>query len=86
MTSDLAQASAVEALGAGRFHGVVPDGWQQGRGAFGGLVLAALARAVEMSEPEKDRTLRSFNGEIAGPVLPGAVSYTHLTLPTSDLV
>ena len=39
MTSDLAQASAVEALGAGRFHGVVPDGWQQGRGAFGGLAL-----------------------------------------------
>jgi hypothetical protein len=24
-----------------------------------------------MSEPEKDRVLRSFNGEIAGPVLPG---------------
>jgi len=31
--------------GDGRFLWDVPDGWQQGRGAFGGIVLAALTRA-----------------------------------------
>ncbi len=70
-TDDLVLGSTPTLVSPGRFLLNVPDGWQQGRGAFGGLVLAALARAVEMSEPEKDRTLRSFNGEIAGPVLPG---------------
>jgi acyl-CoA thioesterase len=49
----------------------VPNGWQQGRGAFGGLVLGALARAMERCETESKRTLRSLTGEIAGPVLPG---------------
>jgi acyl-CoA thioesterase len=49
----------------------VRDGWQQGRGAFGGLVLGALARALEMSEPDRRRKIRSLNAEIAGPVVPG---------------
>jgi acyl-CoA thioesterase len=49
----------------------VPDGWQQGRGAFGGLVMGGLIRCIESAEPESDRALRSLTGEIAGPVLPG---------------
>ena len=55
----------------GRFRLRVPDGWQQGRGAFGGLVLGALVRAMERCEVEPERTMRSLTGEIAGPVLPG---------------
>ena len=70
-TDDLVLGSTPRKVAPGRYLLDVPDGWQQGRGAFGGLVLAALARAVEMAEPEKERALRSFNGEIAGPVLPG---------------
>lgn len=48
----------------------VPDGWQQGRGAFGGLVLGAIARAMIASEPDAGRALRMLAGEICGPVLP----------------
>lgn len=51
----------------------VPDGWQQGRGCFGGLTLSALVRACEQFEREPERTLRSVSGHIVGPVLPGAV-------------
>jgi hypothetical protein len=40
---DFSQASHLETLAPGRFAWQVPDGWQQGRGAFGGLVLAAPA-------------------------------------------
>ena len=45
----LEQASSVTDRGGGRFVGEIPDGWQQGRGAFGGLVLATLLRAIERS-------------------------------------
>ncbi len=57
-------------LGDGRFSVTFPDGWQQGRGAFGGLVLAALVRVVE-AVAEPGRTLRSLTAEICGPVQPG---------------
>lgn len=71
-TPDLLAASAPEPVSPGRFALRVPDGWQQGRGAFGGIVLAALVRAIEASEPDEGRAVRSVNAEIAGPVLPGA--------------
>jgi hypothetical protein len=80
MTTDLSQASAVEALGDGRFRGVVPDGWQQGRGAFGGLVLALLLRAIERSEPDSARSTRTLTGDLCGPVLPGPVEIVVETL------
>jgi acyl-CoA thioesterase len=59
-------------LGDGRFAIDVPDGWQQGRGAFGGLVLAFLVRAGEAVIAEPTRVVRSLTAEIVGPVLPGA--------------
>jgi hypothetical protein len=49
----------------------VPDGWQQGRGAFGGLVLATLLRAIEHAEPDRARTVRALTGDLCGPVLAG---------------
>jgi acyl-CoA thioesterase len=60
------------ARGEGRFSVDVPDGWQQGRGAFGGLVLAMLARAAEAAAADPGRALRSLSGQIVGPVQPGA--------------
>ncbi len=54
--------------GARRFRLVVEDGWQQGRGAFGGLVLGALAQAIEASEPDPTRRLRALTGQLPGPV------------------
>lgn len=49
----------------------VPDGWQQGRGAFGGIVVGALLRAIQNAEPDPTRTVRSVTAELVGPVLPG---------------
>jgi acyl-CoA thioesterase len=71
-TDDFSLATRAEPSGEpGHFRLEVPNGWQQDRGAFGGLVLGALARAMVASEPEPDRVLRSLSGQLLGPVLPG---------------
>lgn len=62
--------------GDGAFTLDVPDGWQQGRGAFGGLVLAALARAADAAVADPARTLRTLTGELVGPVQPGRADLT----------
>lgn len=75
------RASRVERLGESQSFTVdVPDGWQQGRGAFGGLVLATLLRAIEACEPDKARAVRTLLGDLAGPVLPGSAEITVTTL------
>jgi len=51
----------------------VPDTWQQGRGAWGGLVVAALARAALAAEPDPVRRLRSVSIQILAPVPAGRV-------------
>lgn len=71
MDNDFDRGSQVESRGDGTYTARLPDHWQQGKGAFGGLVLGTLLRAVEHAEPEKDRTLRSLSGELCAPVLPG---------------
>jgi acyl-CoA thioesterase len=47
----------------------VPDGWQLDRGVFGGIVVGAMVRALELSAP--DRPLRSLTAEILAPPQPG---------------
>ncbi|MDP3278406.1 MAG: thioesterase family protein [Deltaproteobacteria bacterium] len=54
-----------------KFSYQVPDGWQQGRGAFGGLVLAVLTRAMRMCEDDPARSLRSLTAALGGPALVG---------------
>ena len=49
----------------------IPTGWEQGKGAYGGLVLGILVRAVELAEPDPQRIVRSLAAEIPAPVLPG---------------
>jgi len=49
----------------------LPDGWQQGRGAFGGLVVGALVRAVEAAVGSGERALRSLTAELCGATQPG---------------
>ncbi len=71
MTSPFERGTALEPRGEGRFAMVIPDGWQQGRGAFGGLVVGALARAMLGSEPDAERSLRTITADLCGPVLPG---------------
>lgn len=65
---DFELASAVEAVGPGRFRAALPEGWRQGRGAFGGLVLGTMARALIASDAEPERPLRALSGEILAPV------------------
>jgi hypothetical protein len=69
--SEFLSASMIERTGPGRFQARIPDGWQQGRGAFGGLVLGTLARALLADETQGNRALRTLSGDLCGPVLPG---------------
>lgn len=75
-------ASAVTAVEGrpGVFRGDIPDGWQQGRGAFGGLVLGTLCRAMDAAETDATRQPRTFTGDICGPVMPGPVEIRVLAL------
>jgi acyl-CoA thioesterase len=54
----------------------VLPGWQQGRGAFGGLVIGALVRAIEHHTADPARKLRSLTAELPGPALDGTVEIT----------
>ena len=75
-----AQASAIAPIDELHYAWDVPDGWQQGRGAFGGLVLGALVRAAEGSEPDRGRRARVITGELCGPAQPGSttIAVAHL--------
>jgi acyl-CoA thioesterase len=54
-----------------RFSVTIPDGWQQGRGAFGGFMAAILVRSLETAHGDPERPLRSLHVQFAGPALPG---------------
>ena len=58
---------------------VVP-GWRMGRGAFGGFVVAALIRAIELHTADPARKLRSVTAELPGPVETGVVELAVDTL------
>jgi acyl-coenzyme A thioesterase PaaI-like protein len=66
--------------GPGRFRVDIPDGWQQGRGAFGGLVVAVLARAAMLHEADGQRPLRSLTAELCAPALVGPADVQAETL------
>ncbi|HUQ08269.1 MAG TPA: acyl-CoA thioesterase domain-containing protein, partial [Kofleriaceae bacterium] len=68
MQGTFATSSALEPAGERRFLWDLADGWQQGRGAFGGIVLGTLLRAMEACEPDRARRARSLSGEIPAPV------------------
>jgi acyl-CoA thioesterase len=69
--TDFATLTAIRPLAENKFAIEVPDGWQQGRGAFGGFGLACLVRAMETTERSADRPMRTLNAELCGPLLPG---------------
>jgi len=51
----------------------IVDGWRMGRGAFGGLVVAALVHAIEQRVADPARRVRSVTAELPGPVEAGTV-------------
>ncbi|MBP6632583.1 MAG: thioesterase family protein [Kofleriaceae bacterium] len=72
MTLD--EVMAPRRLGPGHLTWDVADGWQQGRGAFGGLVLGTLARAMlgeAAADGGADLALRTLTGELPAPTEPG---------------
>src|SRR5690606_21943077 len=63
-------ASAVVALGEGRYGVEVGEAWLQGRGAFGGLVAAWLVRGCA-AEAGAGAVLRAFSCQFCAPARPG---------------
>ena len=55
----------------GTFDWSVPDGWQQGRGAWGGLVACAMATAAGSVEDDPARSLRTLSIHIPGALMSG---------------
>jgi hypothetical protein len=76
--------SAPRLSAPGKFSCVVPEGWAQGRGLFGGFATAMLTRALEAQAPE--RTLRSLTAELCGPIAPGEVTFEVETLREGSAV
>ncbi|AKV00706.1 TesB-like acyl-CoA thioesterase 1 [Labilithrix luteola] len=72
---DFSQATAIERLGDGIYRLDVPDGWHQGVGAYGGVVLGALTRALadvcRSGSSDEARPLRTLTATIAGPLRVG---------------
>jgi hypothetical protein len=83
-SADFDLLSAVRPLEAGRFEADVPDHWQQGRGAYGGLVTAILVRALEAMAP--GRPLRSLTCELCGPTQPGLATLEAEVLRAGNAV
>ena len=50
----------------------VPDGWQQGRGAWGGLVVGAMVHAASQAERDARRRVRTVSAHLFGPTSVGA--------------
>jgi hypothetical protein len=68
---DLHSALSCERITDSTFRAEIRGGWEQGRGAFGGLVLGMLTFALEQTAADPDRTLRTLSGEILAPVASG---------------
>ena len=73
---DFAQATTPQKLGPGEYVHQIPDGWQQGPGAFGGLVLGLMARVALDHESDPNRPFRCISGAVLAPVLVGEAKLT----------
>lgn len=71
-------------LGATTFRLEVEDGWQQGRGAYGGLVVGAMVRAAMLAAGDPERRVRSVNAELLAPVPVGPSILEVETVRTSS--
>lgn len=71
MTSAFERALDWHEIAPGRFEGRLDSSWNQGRGAFGGLVTAVFIRAIERTIQDPDRPIRSLTSHLAAPALAG---------------
>ena len=54
----------------------IHEGWRQGRGAYGGLTIAAAIRAIEQRVADPRRKVRTVTAEIPGPTLVGTAAFS----------
>ena len=54
-----------------RFTLDVPDGLQQGRGAWGGVVTGAMVAAAQLADPRPQMAVRTLSAQLVAPVLVG---------------
>lgn len=80
----LSDLSAPTPTSPGRYSLDVPEGWRQGRGAYGGLVIASMVRAIEHAVGDPARMVRSITAELPGPVMAGAAEITVDILRTGN--
>ena len=66
--TDFNQATTAGSVGPGKFRATIPEGWQQGRGAFGGLTvfvsLAGPSGALPPVPRKEPRVLALFQAAI----------------------
>jgi acyl-CoA thioesterase len=77
---NLATDTIVSKLAEGRFGWSVPQGWSEGRSTWSGVVVAALAHAISMAEPDDARLLRNMTTELLAAVHPGPTEITVRSL------
>lgn len=65
------RATTVVPIGESSFSWQVSEGWQQGRGAWGGAIVGALLRAITASEPDVRRRVRSVTAQLVAPAVVG---------------
>lgn len=80
MTSAFTNATTISFLDSGLFRCEIPDHWQQGRGAYGGVVLGVLVRAIEAHERDPERRIRSLSSDLCAPAMPGPAEVRVTTL------
>jgi len=72
--------------GPGLRRAAFPERWSQGRATFGGLVIGALARAMESEIAGGERALRSLTAELCAPTAAGEAELRMETLRAGNNV
>lgn len=80
MTSPFERATRIEKASDGSFRANVPEGWQQAKGVFGGVVVGILTRAIVAAEDDAARSLRSLSASLCAPLMPGEAAVTVTSL------
>ena len=74
------EVTRLEALGEGAFEARIREGWYQGRGAFGGLIVALIVRALEALVGDDGRPLRTLTCHFCAPAVAGAGPFLPVRL------
>ena len=79
-TAPIDQLMHATLLTPGQYGWEAPDTWQQGRGAFGGISMGAMVRALEAHVGDSTMCLRTMGSTMSAPVMPGEATIDVRTL------